>query len=304
MTTRAIPAATGRDTITHGPVHLDVTDLDRSAAFWREAVGLEPLPGPEGAVRLGAGGRELVRLHPGAVRPALRRHSGLYHLAIHLPGEGDFARALARLSALRVPQGPTDHVFSKATYLSDPDGIGIELTLETPERMGWAGMGPRGPELIDAEGRPRGMTEPLDVDEVLATLPDRDLARPMPAGTRIGHVHLHVGDLAAAAAFYTGVIGFRTHMDMSAIGMVDFSAGGRFPHRMAVNVWQGQGAPQPPPGTAGLRHITLHPDGPDGVRDLLGRAAAAGVPLDDHPDGALVRDPAGNAVLVSPPPAG
>ena len=92
-------------------------------------------------------------LHPGATRGPLRGHAGLYHVAIHLPNEEEFARVLARLAAARVPQAPTDHVFSKATYLSDPDGIQLELTLETPERMSEIEIGPASLVIRDSDGR-------------------------------------------------------------------------------------------------------------------------------------------------------
>src|ERR1700753_2577119 len=119
------------ETIAHGAVHLDVNDLPRALALWRALLGLTPLSGGEadGVARLGAGGRELIVLHAGAERPAQRGHSGLYHVALHLPDAREFARVIARLAAARYPQAPTDHIFSQATYLDDPDGVGLELTL-------------------------------------------------------------------------------------------------------------------------------------------------------------------------------
>src|SRR3984885_8864961 len=102
------------ETIAHGTVHLDVTDLPRALAFWRDLLGLADLGEADGAARLGVGGRELIGLHPGAVRGPQRGHSGLYHVALHLPDEREFARVLARLAAARYPQAPTDHIFSKA----------------------------------------------------------------------------------------------------------------------------------------------------------------------------------------------
>ena len=148
------PAGTRGDRIGYGAVHLDVVDLERSLGFWRELIGLEELASPEGEVRLGVGDRALVVLRPGAVRPVHRGHAGLYHLAIHLPDAAEFARVLVRLARANVPQAPTDHIFSKATYLNDPDGIMLELTLETPERYGSIEIGPRTITILDSEGRP------------------------------------------------------------------------------------------------------------------------------------------------------
>ncbi len=294
------PAALEAESIVYGAVHLDVVDLARSMAFWREVIGLHELPSEPGQARLGVGGRPLVVLHVGAERPAGRGHAGLYHLAIHVADAREFARALVRVGDAGVPQSPTDHVFSKATYLNDPDGILLELTLETPERFRAVENGPRGLFMIDSDGRRRGGTEPLDIGAALAPLGDADAAGPLGEGSYVGHVHLHVPDLRAANDFYRDVIGFREHAFMDQVGMADLSAGGRFPHRLAVNNWHGPAARQPDPGTAGMRHFELLLREPGALERLRERGAAAA--LVDRADGEAavgLLDPAGNRILLS-----
>src|SRR3954452_10305184 len=278
---------------TFGAVHLDVTDADRSLGFWRDRVGLQLTGEDRGALLLGTEAETLLVLHAGATAPAARGHAGLYHLAIHLPNEPEFARVLARLFDRRTFMSPTDHVMSKAIYLDDPDGIGLEFTLETPERMRFMGITARGPEVIDASGRRRSGRDPLDVQEVLATLPDNDLDRPLPTATKIGHVHLHVGDIAAGQRFYRDALGFADGMNMGS--MADFHANGSFKHRVAINTWQGTSASQPPAGTAGLRHFTIRFDSPERLQGTLERVENATA----HPDGRLVHDPSGNAILLT-----
>ncbi len=286
-------AAPGGDFVTFDAVHLDVTEADRSLAFWRDRVGLQ-LRGEEGgALHLGTDERTLLVLHPGATSPVRRGHAGIYHLAIHLPNEGEFARVLARLFSRRTFMSPTDHVFSKAIYLDDPDGIGLEFTLETPERLRSMRITPRGPEVIDASGRKRSGRDPLDVREVLTHLPDSDVDRPLPVGTTIGHMHLHVGDIDAGHRFYRDDLGF---LDANDFGSgVDFHADGTFKHRMAINVWQGIGATQPPAGTAGLRHFVIRYDTPERLQAALERVDRA----EPHAEGHLVHDPAGNAMVLT-----
>ncbi|HWG55317.1 MAG TPA: VOC family protein [Gaiellaceae bacterium] len=275
-------------------MHLDVTDLDRSLSFWHDLIGLQVRDRESDGVRLGTDAETLVVLHPGATSPVRRGYAGLYHLAIHLPNEGEFARVLARLFERRTFMSPTDHVMSKAIYLDDPDGIGLELTLETPERVGSMRMTPTGPEIIDATGQRRSGRDLLDVRQVLSTLPDDDLARPLPVGTTIGHIHLHVGDIDANRRFYRDGLGF---IDANDFGSgVDFHANGRFKHRMAINVWQGIGATQPPAGTAGLRYFTIRFDTPERLQTTLTRLAD----VETHPEGHLVRDPAGNTIVLIP----
>jgi catechol 2,3-dioxygenase len=285
--------APGGDFVTFGAVHLDVTDAEQSLAFWRDRVGLQFQGVHDRALHLGTDEQTLLVLHPVATSSARRGHAGLYHLAIHLPTEAEFARVLARLFARRTFMSPTDHVFSKAIYLDDPDGIGLEFTLETPERLRSVRMTPQGPEVIDSAGRKRSGRDPLDVRELLTHLPDQDLDRPLPAGTTIGHVHLHVGDIDAGHRFYRDTLGF---LDANDFGSgVDFHADGTFKHRMAINVWQGVGVTQPPAGTAGLRHFAIRYDSTERLEAVLGRVGDVA----PHPEGHLVHDPAGNAIVLT-----
>ena len=292
------------DTLSYGAVHLDVTDRGRALGFWHDIVGLSVLGSAGEELRLGVDGRELVVLHPGAERGVVPGHVGLYHLAIHLPDETELARVLWRLIVAGYPQAPTDHTMSKSTYLSDPDGLGLELVLETPERLGsWrseAGV----LQLIDSEGQPHSIAEPLDVNEVLTHLPDRNFDQPLlPPGTKIGHLHLHVSELEPALRFYRDLIGFREHIHSPELGFVDLSAGGSFPHRLALNIWAGIGAPQPPAGSAGLRDFEIILSGEEALRGVLARLSEAGHTIEPANGGLLLRDPAGNELRLSEEPS-
>jgi catechol 2,3-dioxygenase len=241
-----------------GAVHLDVTDGERAKAFWTQYVGLTEIGNTDDAIELGVDGETLIVFYPGATGRVAPRHTGLYHVALHLPAKKELARVVARLFGLRYPNSPTDHAETMATYFSDPDGNGIELTFETPER-GKLDTGDGRGLAIMADGSTQGPTEALDLDMLLSELTDADdLMAPMPAGTRIGHVHLHVTSLQAAREFYRDIIGFGDLRAMDAWGMSDLSLKTSFvPHAMAVNVWNGSRATPKPEGTAGLRHWTL-----------------------------------------------
>ena len=304
MTTSSIPAPTASgallaDRITYGAVHLDVVDLERSLSFWRDLIGLGELSSASGGVSLGVDARPLVVLHAGATRGVGRGNVGLYHLAIHLPDAVEFARVLTRLVQARVPQAPTDHIFSKATYLRDPDGIMLELTLETPERFRSIEIRDHTVVMFDSDGRRRGATEPLDLAAAIAPLGGGEPQQRLPSGTFIGHVHLHVPDLQSAYRFYRDVVGFEGHAYMKPIGMADLSAGGRFPHRIALNDWHGPDARQAPSGTAGMRRYELILEDAGHLDALADRATSAGISLSREAEGAVwLGDPAGNRIVV------
>jgi catechol 2,3-dioxygenase len=279
---------------TFGAVHLHVTNLQRSVAFWQDYIGLQVRHTTAAYAELGTEASTLVVLYAGAKMPFKEGYSGLYHLAIHPTTEGEFARVLARLIAKRYPISPTDHTMSKAIYMVDPDGITVEITLETPERLARLEFGPRGPVAIDTDGTVRAATAALDVQAVLKTLPDHDLTRPLPADTKVGHVHLYVSDVEAAHRFYKG-LGFLDNMYLPQYGMADLGAGGAFGHRIAVNAGHTRNRPQAPAGTAGLRYYTIKFDSPERLQAALQSVPSA----QKQPDGYLVTDPAGNNILLT-----
>jgi catechol 2,3-dioxygenase len=272
-----------------GPVHIAVTDGERALAVWRDLVGLREMARDNGTVTLGAGGKPLIVLEPGAQRPVVQHTSGLYHVAIHVPTRRDLALVTARLMSARYQNSPTDHLVSEAVYLWDLDGNGIEMTFETP----WRGVFKTDGDdyyALTTDGRRHSGRDAIDVRGLFAELKEGDdLRAPLPAGTRIGHVHLHVGDLLAAAKFYGPTVGFNPLMTMSRIRMGDVGLGYQ-PHAIAFNTWAGVGAPQAPPGSAGLRHFSLELPS---EADLAALRARLGE-VRDISGGFETTDPAGN----------
>ena len=244
-----------------GAVHLIVSDLERSVAFYEDPIGL--LPGRRdldaGIVALGAGGEDLLVLHEDrGARPA-GRHAGLYHFALLFPDRAALARALARLAATRTPiSGASDHGVSEAIYLNDPDGNGIELYADRP-RSAWPAP--------ERPGERVGMyTIALDLPGLLATVEGAPVDARADPGLVVGHLHLHVSDLAAATAFYRDEVGFEVMTEYP--GAVFVSAGG-YHHHLGFNVWRGEGVPPVPPHAVGLREWTIRlPDGTAEEREL------------------------------------
>lgn len=278
---------------TFGAVHLSVTDIQRSTDFWREIVGLEVRRSGD-IVELGTQEQTLVVLHAGATSKVKNGYSGIYHLAIHLPTESEFARVLARLITKRWPISPTDHIMHKAIYLEDPDGITIEIAFETPERFKSYSFENGRPQIIDSEGRVRRITEALDVEEVLSLLADSDINKPMPVGTKIGHMHLYVGNLQDSFDFYKS-LGFSENMFSADMQFADLSAGGIFRHRIAINTWQGINAPQAPEDTAGMKYFVVKPDTEERRQNILKQFPSA----EKISDGYLIKDPSSNSICIT-----
>ena len=293
-------AKTTAELLTFGPVHLDIRDLHRSVDFWRDLVGLRRIDvagAAEAVASLGVDATPLVVLHPSATRPVQRGFSGLYHFAINLPSEPELARVTARIRASGHRFGAIDHVVAKSIYVNDPDGIGVEITFETPDRVRsfqWD-EGSEAALVIDAQGRKRSGVEPLDVEEVLALLADHDFMRPLPTGTVVGHFHLRVASMEASYAFYRDAIGLIPSTYAPWAGYGDLGAGGRVTHRIALNTWQGAGVPPRPPGVAGLRSLTMRFGSAEHLRSAVGRIGR----VEERGDEYVAGDPDGNGLVLS-----
>jgi len=226
-----------------GRVALTVNDLDRVAGFYEKALGLVPL-GSDGEARaLGAGERVLLELRRDkAARRAVPREAGLFHTAFLLPSRADLGAWLRHAAAARLPlQGASDHIVSEAIYLADPEGNGIEVYADRP-REAWTGL----------DGQIRMTTDPLDVNGVAAAA-----AGPWagaPEGTVVGHVHLQVGALPEAEAFYGGTLGLPVTAHYP--GAAFYGSGG-YHHHVATNVWNSRGAPRRDFPSTGLAELEL-----------------------------------------------
>src|SRR5215210_2597096 len=284
---RSTTGAALADATRLGAVHLTVTDLDRSLAYYEDAIGLQVHRRDGAVAALGAGAEDLVVLHEDrAARPA-GRHAGLYHVALLYPSRDELARVTMRLATTRVPiQGESNHGTHEAIYLPDPDGNGLELAADFPREQ-W-------PDISGPEGYGGGPA-PLDIDALLATVAGEAPTRHAAPGLTVGHVHLHVGDLDAATAFYRDGLGFEVMTDL---GTAVFVSAGGYHHHVGINVWRGRGVPPAPADAVGLRHWTLVVDGAEELAAVRERLRAIGAPVEETGAAILTRDPSGTTVIV------
>lgn len=199
-----------------------------------------------------------------------------------MPDRAALGRFTAHLSTLGARIGMADHLVSEGLYLTDPDGLGIEVYADRPRRS-WQH---NGQELIMA-------VDPLNTTSLMAA-GGGEAWDGAPAGTTMGHVHLHVGDLEEAEAFYHRALGFdKTSWSLrSALFM---SAGG-YHHHLATNIW----APGPSPSADEARLLEWELVVPS--RDVAAAAGlslrAAGYQAEDTADSVSAADRWGTKISI------
>ncbi len=270
-----------------GRVRLQVADLQRSIDYYERVIGLHVATRAARTATLTAQDRSrpLVELHEKAgIQPAPRRGAfGLYHFAILLPTREDLGRLIAHIASLGIRLGAADHLVSEAIYLTDPDGLGIELYADRP-RSSWQ---LRGRELAMA-------TEPLDL-ESLVRAGESEPWTGAPSGTTIGHVHLHVGSIEAGEAFYHSALGF-DKIVWGYPGALFLSAGG-YHHHLGTNTWS-----PGPSATDDQAHLIewelVVPQASDAAA-AAHSLDAAGYPTQAERNSWTVRDPWGTRLRIA-----
>ncbi len=269
-----------------GRVRLQVSDLARSLAFYTEVLGLRLLSQqPHEAVLGAADGAPLVELQavPGTRPVPPRGRLGLFHFAILLPNREALGRLIAHLTVIGARAGASDHLVSEALYLNDPDGLGIEVYSDRP-RSAWR-----------HEGRQLAMaTEPLDLRSLVQAAGPEPWSG-VPAGTVMGHVHLHVGDIDAASRFYHDALGL-DRVVWSYPGALFLSAGG-YHHHLGLNTWAA-GAPPAGPTDARLLSWEMQLPSTADINAALASIEQAGFSTTRDPDGGIVQDPWGTALRL------
>jgi catechol 2,3-dioxygenase len=182
----------------------------------------------------------------------------------------------------------SDHLVSEAVYLRDPDGLGIEVYADRP-RTTWT---------VDADGQITMTTDPLDVNDLLHATGEA-VWTGAPAGMTVGHVHLHVGDLDRAAAFYHEALGL-DKVVWNYPGALFLSAGG-YHHHLGTNTWAGN-VPSAHEDEARLLEWTLVVPNPDDVEAAVHSLESAGYAASRGERGARTADPWSTALRITTTP--
>ena len=271
-----------------GAAALRVRDLGKVRRYYTDLLKLDTISEGAGEVVLGAGNVPLLHLIHRPDAPVERAgNAGLFHIAFLMPSRADFARWLVHAALTRTPfDGFADHNVSEASYLTDPEGNGIEVYSDRPTST-WQWTG-------DSVTMGTGQ---LDIESIVAeTNKTRDQYVAAPNSLRIGHVHLRVGDVSRGRAFYEGLIGLAPTRLMRADAA--FLSSGRYHHHLAINTWQSAGAGPRNPQETGLSWFSLAVADAAMLADRKARLAAANMSSDPVPGGIMVADPWGTHVRL------
>lgn len=270
-----------------GEVKLRVENLAEALAFYVDILGFRVLEETDNSAGLTADGstRLISLVQPEDIIPKTGRRAGLYHFAVLLPHRSDLARIAIHFAKKGIQFGASDHLVSEALYLEDPDGNGIEIYIDRdPATWRWYG------DIVKMD------TIPLNFESLLQERGAGQPWRGMPEGAIIGHIHLHVSHLDEAEGFYTTGLGFEVVSRMG--GSALFMSTNRYHHHIAVNVWNGIGAPPTPPNMVGLDLFTLILPDEQRLDEVKSHLRAMGAPLYESPGGIVTADPAGNRVKL------
>jgi catechol 2,3-dioxygenase len=274
-----------------GSVRLDVADLARSADFYERVLGLPLISHEQDRALLGAD-TERPALQLSAIdqpTPVSPHSTGLFHVAWLHASRAALADTVRRIAGARWPiDGASDHGVSEALYLSDPDGLGIEIYADRPREQWQRPAGGHGVRMF---------TLALDIDDLMAQAPGQPQATVAP-GTSIGHVHLKVADVPRAFGFYHDALGLEEQAQLPSAAFL--SAGG-YHHHIGLNSWQSAGASPPQDTTPRLRAIEFELGGADALAALRHGVADASTEDSEPPSvrpeeagSVSVEDPDGN----------
>ena len=276
-------------------VSLRVGDLELMSDYYAKALALTPIEeraiGTEVHRVLGRGTTPMIRLVHTPGLPVMNpRDAGLFHTAFLFDDAASLAATVYR--AAQDPRstfaGSSDHLVSEAFYFTDPEGNGIELYIDRP-RDEWSYDG----------GELQMATLRLDPNEYLSKYLDENvLASVDKQSGKVGHVHLQVGDLAAARSFYVNAIGFDPTVE-SYPGALFASAGG-YHHHVAMNTWNSQGA-GPRASRLGLGDVAVTLPTRDELDALTVRLRDQKIEFSDTGNSIITQDPWGTQITLALP---
>lgn len=272
-------------------IDLNVRNIETSADFYSGMLGFRIVSRDDSNVYLSATGSEpyMIGLHEDNAAPArMRGTPGLYHVAFKFTGRKELAKVFMRLFDAGMKfQGFSDHLVSEAIYLSDPDGNGIEIYVDKPERE-WVWK--MGEVVMDSL--------PLDLSVVTKEYDKTEDWTGIHPETKIGHIHLNVSDLLNAEKFYSRFIGFNV-TNFSYPG-ARFFAAGKYHHHIGANTWSAKRDAAKVKGSLGMKSFSIYIPDEAAIKNIVKIVADNDLILEEH-DGekVIVKDFDDNEIVIT-----
>lgn len=224
-------------------VTLMVQDIERSLKFYQQSLGLKLIAQKDNLYELGTyTNHKLITLINNPLATPKMRTTGLYHYAILLPSRAYLGQIIKHFIKHQVSvTGGADHGISEALYLDDPDGNGIEIYADKNHEK-W----PSFDEIVNA---------PMNYQDLVKNALNEPFER-IPDETIMGHIHLHVSNMADAIKFFVDGLGFASTMAYGP--QAHFVSDKNYHHHIGFNVWHGTNIPNNPPNTVGLKSYELY----------------------------------------------
>ena len=271
-----------------GHVKIKVESLERSLKFYQEVLGFDILEQTQSTAKLTTDGKTsiLSLVQPENVIPKQGRTTGLYHFAILLPERSDLANIVVHFVEKGIRFAASDHLVSEALYLDDPDGNGIEIYSD------------RGPSVWKWESNEVAMTTiRFDIQNLLTSIKPGEKWEGMPQGTVMGHIHLHVAELEKTEEFYIKGLGLGVVNRFA--GQALFMSDERYHHHVAINVWNGVGAPKPANNSVGLESFTLIFADEQKRQETINNLQEIAAPVIEEKNQWITQDPSGNTIVLA-----
>ena len=136
---------------------------------------------------------------------------------------------------------------------------------------------------------------PMDIKSVLSESQDEEFTK-LPADTIMGHIHLHASELKNIRSFYEEALKMDVVIDLPRQAL--FFSYGNYHHHLAVNVWNGIGAPTPPINSVGLRNFRLRLPDSISLEEIESNFMNMKIPYSTVEKGINVTDPSGNNIII------
>lgn len=270
-----------------GQVNLKVQNLERSLAFYREVIGFEVIEQTDSSANLTADGKTVLLSiqQSNNLIPKQGKTTGLYHYALLLPKRSDLAEIVQHFRETGLRFGSSDHLVSEALYLSDPDGNGIEIYIDRePSAWDWD------------NGEVAMAVDPLNFADLLSG-GEQQRWKGLPAGTVMGHIHLHVSELVKTEEFYSKGLGFEVVNRYGEQAL--FISDGKYHHHIGLNTWNGVGAPAPSPNSVGLESFTIMFPNEEKKNKIIAQLKNIGASVTEENGLTIATDPSGNRIHLS-----